>query len=585
MNGGRLRSWFQGIRPQLYLVQLISLTISMVVGLVSVREIQRFSTDRINMHADVTFNQTVGSIQSILDSLTTTTYSFAYTHLAQQLLHMRGDTAGAREVYDSVMSNVRFIINTNRNVVDIALIDTSGKCYLFGEQIDHILADYALDYIRGMTEDSLKQGVFTGFLDEGVYRNKDSIVYIYPVYSSKQGEDNGKRIGTCLMLCRTSSITGVIRSSLFGNNVVSLVDGSGNSLVKMGETGENARLVAQEGHTFASTNWVLEQAVYEPSGEISRRIYQNTAIVFMATAFFLIFAVIVQVQRSISRPIVQINRQLQRVSAAPEEGMRIEITSQNELSAIAEGINAMLERLQTEYSRNIENQRHLLEVELSKNKLQLSALQSQINPHFLYNTLACIRGMALESDLPQIAGIASNMAAIFRYSIKGDAFVHFREEVMITRRYLDIMNLRMGNRFRVSIDIPEELMDTWMVKMMLQPLVENAVFHGIECREGDGELRIRAEYLDETRYVLTIRDNGVGIAPDALLTLNKRLRIASDSGAMEPSYKEMGIGMANINRKIKLLVGEDYGLYVESEQDVFTAVHVTMPILTRQPDG
>ncbi|MDR2649502.1 MAG: histidine kinase [Clostridiales bacterium] len=524
-----------GIRRQLYAVQLLSLLITTLLSLISIGEIRRFSMDKVSMYADVSFNQAVQNVDRQLQSVVSTARAFAYTELAQQLLIGAGGLSDVRGVYNSAMSNVRFIINTNGNIIDAALVDSEGKRYLFGSQLDHVITSYARERTSFLKDRNIKHGLFTDFFSEDVSRPGNYFMYVLPVYSSLQGEKYGKYIGVCLMLCRTDSICEAMDASLLDNSRLTLLNSNEEVLRDAGLVqNETLKSLSQNYYTFSNADWMLRQLVFEDSVGVTEGLYKNTAVLFIMAALLILIAMIALQLQMINR-------------------------------------------------HNSETQRRLLQLELSKNKLRLSVLQSQINPHFLYNTLACIRGMAMENNLPVIAHIASNMAALFRYSIKGGAFVRLNEELGVTRKYIDIMNLRLDNRISIHVDIPEGLTDIWMVKMMLQPLVENAVFHGIERIEGEGRLSVTGSYISEKQYELRIRDTGAGIPPGKLDVLNALLRAPAGQTEELPQSGEAGVGLSNIQQKIKLLLGDAYGLRLESVFGEYTAVIITMPVLLERP--
>lgn len=214
-----------------------------------------------------------------------------------------------------------------------------------------------------------------------------------------------------------------------------------------------------------------------------------------------------------------------------------------------------------------------LEDKLKKLKAaQLEMLQAQINPHFLYNTLETINWMAVDltKSRNNVSKAVSNLAKFFRTNINdGDYMISVKEEVERTRYYLNILEMRYSDMFSVEWDIDESILDYLVVKICLQPIIENAVYHGLKPKRDKGRLIVSA-VSDNENIVFTIEDDGVGITEEKLNLLNSRL---SDADFMGDSH----IGLYNINKRIKIVFGEEFGIRVDSIIDAGTKVYVTIP--------
>jgi len=216
--------------------------------------------------------------------------------------------------------------------------------------------------------------------------------------------------------------------------------------------------------------------------------------------------------------------------------------------------------------------------QLMKTQAELDALQSQINPHFLYNTLDTIRGQARMAGLTEIEVMTLSLSKLFQYSISDyNEFVTLKEELGIIDNYLLIQNLRFDNRFRFSKHIESDTFLMKVPKMLLQPLVENSVRHGLEPKLGQGTLLIDA-YRTRSRLFINISDDGVGIPTDRLTEIN---HILSNSDQIILSKRNgFSIGLYNVNTRIRLLFGFEYGLSIVSAKDIGTKVQISLPILT-----
>ena len=213
--------------------------------------------------------------------------------------------------------------------------------------------------------------------------------------------------------------------------------------------------------------------------------------------------------------------------------------------------------------------------ELTNTNADLFALQSQINPHFLYNTLDSIRGQAVRYKVYEIADMTKALSSIFRYTIsKKDLFVTLRDELWNISTYFKIQQFRFNNRFSLNMHGDTEALDYFIPKLILQPLVENAIFHGLELKTEPGHISIRYA-ATEKRLIITVSDDGVGMSTE---TLDRIRSSISGEYILEPHASHSGIALRNINQRIHLLYGKEYGLSVYSIENSGTDMEITLPI-------
>ena len=223
------------------------------------------------------------------------------------------------------------------------------------------------------------------------------------------------------------------------------------------------------------------------------------------------------------------------------------------------------------------------ELELMEAKMKFAQLQNQINPHFLYNTLENIRARAILDDNEVIADMTESLSRFFRYNIsKRDDVVKLSEEIDNIRTYMHIQQYRFTNKFDFQVYIHDgdsSVLGAMIPKMTLQPIVENAIFHGMENKIGKGHIEIHIE-SDEKRVFILVEDDGVGMPPEKLSELQERLAAVPD-GTWETGHGSDGIAMRNVNNRLKLFFGEDCGITVSSTEGVGTEVELTLP---RKPE-
>lgn len=221
-------------------------------------------------------------------------------------------------------------------------------------------------------------------------------------------------------------------------------------------------------------------------------------------------------------------------------------------------------------------------LKMNKRQAQYLALQNQINPHFLYNTLESIRSEALIAGLDSVADMTEALARFFRYTIsKVENLVSVEEELQNCMTYFRIQQYRFGSRLHLSVECDpveqEEIYCCRLPKLTLQPILENSIIHGTECKVGTGHLVIRFERT-ENRLLIFISDDGVGMDSETLAKLNERLE---KSGQMPGEEKATGgIALQNVNNRIHLLFGDEYGIHVYSMPEIGTDVEISLPIIT-----
>lgn len=211
----------------------------------------------------------------------------------------------------------------------------------------------------------------------------------------------------------------------------------------------------------------------------------------------------------------------------------------------------------------------------SKRRSEFDTLQSQINPHFLYNTLDIIVWMIENEKQSEAVKVVTALARFFRISLsKGKSIIPVKDELEHVRNYLMIQHMRYKNKFTYDIEADEDVLELASLKLMLQPLVENAIYHGMEFMDGDGEILVRAWRREDDLY-MSVSDNGLGMTREQV----ERLFRASDHTS---SGRGSGIGVKNVNERIKLYFGTEYGLEILSEPDEGTTVTAHLPAIPYQ---
>ena len=241
------------------------------------------------------------------------------------------------------------------------------------------------------------------------------------------------------------------------------------------------------------------------------------------------------------------------------------LESQDEIGLIGKAVNSMSSQIEQLMDKRLEDEKE-------KSSLEIRMLQAQINPHFLYNTLDSIKWIAVIQKNSGIVKAVTALSKLLKNMAKGvDERVTLREELDFVRDYVTIEKLKYVEMFDLEVDIGEEMLyDARIVKLTLQPLVENAIFSGIEPGGKNGTIRIRAYEKDKCLCV-DVRDDGIGIPEEKIPELlNHSEKLKGDQMS--------SIGMPNVDRRLKLIYGEEYGLSVESQVGEYTQITVRIPL-------
>ena len=258
---------------------------------------------------------------------------------------------------------------------------------------------------------------------------------------------------------------------------------------------------------------------------------------------------------------------------------RYEYNYNNEVGRLANCFNDMVEKLGnlvSELNLTIDQlkveKENVKQEQILKRKAELNALQAQIDPHFLHNTLNSIIWLAAEQESEEISTLASELAKFYEYRIRGSkTILPINNEIEQVKSYLAIQKLRYGNSISYHFDVDEILTERPVIKLVLQPLVENSIFHGVQCSENlQKDIYIRVYEDSNTDIILEVEDNGAGIEPERLKKMNQQLAVCS-------FVPEDGYGIYNVNERIKLYFGEDYGLWYESEYGKGTKAFLRIP--------
>ncbi len=297
-------------------------------------------------------------------------------------------------------------------------------------------------------------------------------------------------------------------------------------------------------------------------GQIRAQVMVLSVVIAAGVAVLVTLIVLysVRVARRITEPISTLSRKAQQFGSGDFTPTPVE-THITELQTLDTGFNDMARRVDALMTKQVEDQRSL-------HRAELELLQAQINPHFLYNTLDSIAILAESDRSEDVVTMVTSLSTFFRNSLnKGNDILTLGTECSQVTSYLEIQQIRYSDILRYEINIPQELMDCMVPKLILQPLVENALYHGIKNRRGMGMITVTGEEKDGN-LLLRVTDNGAGMDEEQVRILQ--------AGIYED--KHTGLGLVNVHKRIRLYCGEPYGLSFESSVGKGSTVSVLLPM-------
>ena len=294
---------------------------------------------------------------------------------------------------------------------------------------------------------------------------------------------------------------------------------------------------------------------------VTSNLWENFWLLALAAVAILLAALVssIVISRALSRPLKGLSRAMRQFEKSADTFTYAPVGGAREVQELSESFGHMVVKIQ-----------HLMETvrreEINLRKTELKALQAQINPHFLYNTLDSIAWMCEQGRNDEAVQMVNALAQLFRISIsRGHELIPIRSELRHAESYLKIQKHRYKNQFSYRFDVDESCLDFLCNKITLQPIIENAIYHGINGLVDEGEIVITLR-ADGSDVVFTVADNGVGMEEEQIQAILRKER--SD---------HTGIGIKNVNDRLKIYFGEGYGITIDSEPDVGTTVTIRMP--------
>ncbi|OAS14920.1 cache domain-containing sensor histidine kinase [Paenibacillus oryzisoli] len=571
------------IRNQLFFLAASTFVLLVVIFLVFYSQNKNIIKQKNDEYTLNMISQLQHDISSYKNSMDNLLMNIAYNPDMQEFM-LEKDYGKKYEIskkIGSVLNNARLMKD---GIVDVIVVGNSGNFYsTFGGN------EYVTKYQELFSASPFITGLKEVRYGSNIAGSQFFIAGL-SIFAAYDPEFIGKQIGYCYLVIDAKEIAPISVPKIDGeemkfylidrdhqlfssNDMASgkdvaaflqraeTYDGQSTTLLLNGERNiVHTERIPELGGTIVSA--VPEKALFAEIKELRLNVFY-----LLLTAVFILSLPFTLIMNNLMKPIRQMAIFIKGIrtqqSVVPKENIQLE--GYLEMTILSSKLNTMFNEIDSLTQILIQTNVQLYKVEIEKKHAELAFLQSQINPHFLYNTFEMIKGMASMKGVPEIKALVQDLSRIFRYSIKGAEEVCLQEELDMVSAYLRIQKARFKDRFDIQLEVSSDALKNLVPRMILQPIVENAIIHGLEPLTKKGLLHLTAEIDSLNRLIIRITDNGVGMNEATVASLN-----AARDGNQH-------IGIHNVANRITFMYGDEYGITIKSTETQGTEVIMQLP--------
>ena len=489
---------------------------------------------------------------------------------------------------ERIKAQFKTIMDSRSDVYNIAVVADNGRSILNAgeDEFTEYINIQEQSWYQAALQSTDGMAISSSHVQNAI---KSSYKWVITLSKALVNYNTGQNEGVFFVDLNYNSISELCNNNNIGNKgYIFILDNEGNiiyhpkqQLMYGGLISEDVEeiLSNEEGHFTSGeklytvsrsekTGWTVVGAA--STSELFKN-NENAQIMYLVVAGVLLLGVIVIsniISREITKPIRQLSDSMNLVEEGKFDKANVHVTVHNEIGNLSNSFNMMTERIHTLMEENVYEQKE-------KRKNEMKALQAQINPHFLYNTLDSIIWMSEAGNNEEVVLMTSALARLLRQSISNDKEqVTISEEMEYVRSYLTIQKMRYEDKLEYSIEVSPEIRYEKIIKFALQPIVENAIYHGLKYKETKGNIRIRG-FREGQKAVIVIEDDGVGMDEQTLAHIFDETK---------KERKSNGVGIPNVQKRLHLYYGSEYGLFYSSRKGKGTVVTVKIPLNCRM-DG
>ena len=577
---------FKSIQSVIFAVlSVLLLGAVIIITVISLSYTRQSVFENSSLYTQTIIQQMNQNIDSYIDYMENTSYLVSSNEDVQKYLF--GDTADP-EARDRILSQFETILDSRSDILNLGIIAENGRMLINNGQrlTNQDLDIHSQEWYTNALEGRESVYLTSSHVQHIISGERPWVITLSRGIRNKEMGTGQEKEGVFFIDLNYNAISELCDQSMVGNQGYAfIVDADGNivyhpqqqQLYNELQT-ENIDLVMNAGSDIVTWGDGINKKMYsisrsEKTGwtvvdcvrveELLRRsneaqsIYVLVAIGLMAVAlFFSRF-----VAKSITLPIQRLCDSMERVQEGDFSVSDIVVDSENEIGSLTKSFNVMTQRIHELMAQNIWEQE-------AKRKSELKALQSQINPHFLYNTLDSIIWMAEGKKNEEVVLMTASLARLLRQSISNEEeLVSIGQEIEYARGYLTIQKMRYKDKLEFWIEVEPSILNIRLIKLVLQPVIENAIYHGLKYKESRGLLLVKG-FMKNGNAVLQVIDDGVGMDQETLDHIYERHKV---------DYHSNGVGIYNVQKRLQLYYGNEYGIVYESKPGEGTTATITIP--------
>ncbi|MGO4545997.1 sensor histidine kinase [Paenibacillus sp. 2TAB23] len=577
------------IRTQVLAIGAILLAVIPLVSLIAFRQ---SSEVIVNQNTQYNMELVSNLKQRVSDNYTKISgimVNLGYDTTVQDFL-AESDNLRTYELSKKVNSLMSVIKSTNPDIIDIIIVNAMGKYTSLNGKIR------MAQKLMNQVSEREANVYYGGFVHDDPLLVNDMFLFGMNLFASRDTYRYGEKIGFITVVLDAESIQSEIvkfprlsGTSIYlrTNDELAFANAGGlalnldeKRLTLFSDYGEKAVIGKIGGKSYAIQSFALPEINGDiisavPIGNLIKELegLKRTSYVMLIVTLTLVTIPYSVLMMNILRPLGKLIAFMKRLKSGNLEVLhsKVELEGYAEIEVISTQFNTMLNRINDLTQQLLETTGDLYQADIERQRAEMSFLQSQINPHFLSNTLDAIKGIAIVKGNQDIYEMTAALSRMLRYSIKGSNEVRLEDELKIVASYITIHQGRFPGRIEFVQYTSEELHGVIIPKMIIQPLIENAMTHGLEPHASGGKVVVQAELREDGHMEISVTDDGVGMEPERL----EQLRITLRSRDREANQH---IGIKNVNDRIRLHYGEGYGIEINSWLGSGTVVRIRLPL-------
>ncbi len=583
--GERLLGRFKSIQSVIFaMVSMLLLGAVVIATVISMNYTRTSVFENSSLYTQTIIKQMNQNIDSYIDYMENISYLVSSNEDVQTYLF--GDHVGS-EVRGRILNQFETILDSRSDILNLGIISENGRMFIndgremTNPDLDIHTQEWYMNALNGSQSSYLSsshvQHIISGerpwviTLSRGIRdqssgsTKKEAVFFIDLNYSAISGLCDQNMVGNqgyAFILDAEGNIVyhpqqQQLYNELQTENIGLIMESESDTILYGKGSGEKLYTISRS----EKTGWTVVDSVRVE--ELLRKSNEAQSIYILVAAGLVAVALFFSkfIAKNITQPIQKLCESMEKVQEGDFSVSDVVVDSANEIGSLTTSFNVMTHRIQDLMEQNIREQE-------AKRKSELKALQSQINPHFLYNTLDSIIWMAEGKKNEEVVLMTASLARLLRQSISNeDEVVSIGQEIEYARGYLTIQKMRYKDKMEYQIDVDPSILNIPLIKLVLQPVIENAIYHGLKYKESKGFLLVRG-FPKDGNAVLQVIDDGVGMDEETLEHIYEKHKV---------NYRSNGVGIYNVQKRLQLYYGNEYGITYESEVGKGTTATITIP--------